>query len=131
VTDQTAELTETAAASPAARRRKPMARAVYGDIVQIVEFALVVFLALAIAFVYHNEVLIVDFDAERYTSAGIIGATCFTALLRRDGFYDFERMISATRALRPVLTMWLLTVLALIAFVLATLVRRGSRKALA
>ncbi|MEO0399287.1 MAG: undecaprenyl-phosphate glucose phosphotransferase [Pseudomonadota bacterium] len=98
------------------RGRQPIARAVYGDLIQFAEFILIVLLSVGIAYFYHIEVLIVDFDAQLYTSAGIIGATGVTALLRRDGYYEFGRLIASGSSVRAVLSRWMMVILGLIAF---------------
>ena len=99
-----------------ARRRTPIARAVYGDIVQVVDFLAVTAASIAVALVYHDYVLVAQLDAQRYVAAGLVGATGVTTLLRRDGLYDFERLISSSQAVRAVLGRWLMVILGLIAF---------------
>ncbi len=99
--------------------RQSMSRALYGDLIQFSDFVLVTAASIAVAYFYHMEVLIVDFDFQQYATAGIIGATGVTALLRRDGYYDFERLISASRSIRAVLARWALVILGLIAFAFA------------
>jgi len=103
-------------APAAARRRTPIGRAVYGDIVLFIDFALVTMTAIVVAVVYHQSVLESDFDAQRYAAAGIVGATGVTALLRRDGLYEFERLLAGDGALRAVAARWLIVILGLIAF---------------
>ena len=99
--------------------RRPVSRALYGDLIQFVDFALITVVSIAVAYSYHIEVLIVDYDFQRYATAGIIGATGLTALLRRDGYYDFESLISSSRALRGIIARWAVIVLGLIAFAFA------------
>ena len=111
----TASLPELASAETS-RERQGIPRALYGDLVQAIEFALVIAMSLFVSYYYHNEVLIITFDAQLYASAGIIAATCVTTLLRRDGYYDFDRIVSSSRAVPAVISRWCVTVLALIAF---------------
>jgi len=99
-----------------ARRRTPIARAVYGDVVQFIDFLAVTAASIIVALYYHDFVLYTEFDAQRYLAAGIVGATGVTAILRRDGLYDFDRLISASMAMRAVLSRWLMVILGLIAF---------------
>ncbi|HOP21207.1 MAG TPA: hypothetical protein PK585_14080, partial [Amphiplicatus sp.] len=68
-----------------ARRRTPIARAVYGDVVQFIDFLAVTAASIIVALYYHDFVLYTEFDAQRYLAAGIVGATGVTAILRRDG----------------------------------------------
>lgn len=98
------------------RRRAPVARALFGDIVQFIDFILVICMSVAVAFVYHIFVLQTPFDFQYYTAAGIIGATGLTALLRRDGYYDFDQLITPTRMVRVIASRWGLVLLALLAF---------------
>lgn len=99
-----------------ARRRAPIARAVYGDIVQFIDFLSVTAASIVVAMVYHSNVLGTEVDAQQYLAAGLVGATGVTAILRRDGLYDFERLISSSHAIRAVCTRWLMVVLGLLAF---------------
>lgn len=99
-----------------ARRRTPISRAVYGDVVQFLDFISVTAASLIVALVYHDYYLAAEFDAQRYAAAGLVGATSVTAILRRDGLYDFERLSSSRFSARAVLGRWLLVVLGLIAF---------------
>lgn len=113
-------LNEVADLQPAAaRRRTPIARAVYGDVVQFVDFLSVTAASIVVALVYHDYVLIAELDAQRYLAAGLVGATGVTAILRRDGLYDFERLISSSQAVRAVVGRWMMVVLGLIAFAFA------------
>lgn len=107
------------AAPIAVRRRVPIARSIYGDIVQGVDFALVIVASIAAAFVYLNLILGTDFDMQRYVAAGIIGATGVTTLLRRDGFYEFSSLAASSGGKRAVATRWTAVVLGLIAFAFA------------
>jgi putative colanic acid biosynthesis UDP-glucose lipid carrier transferase len=102
-----------------ARRRSPVARSIYGDIVQAVDFILVICASIAVAVVYLQFSLQVEYDVQRYIAAGIIGATGVTALLRRDGYYEFAALVSSRLAIRQVLTYWFAVVLGLIAFAFA------------
>lgn len=101
------------------RRRAPIARAVTGDVVQFSEFALVTAASILVAVAYHGIVLDADFDFQRYAAAGLVGATGVTAILRRDGYYDFDRLTASGRSMRGVLTRWLMVILGLIAFAFA------------
>ncbi|MEZ5917343.1 MAG: undecaprenyl-phosphate glucose phosphotransferase [Parvularculaceae bacterium] len=101
---------------PKVSRRVPFSRAIYGDLIHITDFVLVTLAAVLVAFVYHHYVLDIDFDLQRFLAAGIVGATGLTTLLRRDGYYEFEALLSSSRSMRAVITRWALVVLALIAF---------------
>lgn len=101
------------------RRRQPFSRAVYGDLVQFSDFIMVTAASVVVAYLYHHFILIIPTDAQRYGAAGIVGATGLTALLRRDGFYEFEALLSSSRAMRAVIARWALIVLGLIAFAYA------------
>lgn len=98
------------------RRRSSTSRALFGDLVQFTEFISVVAISVAVAYGYHVYQLGVDFDYQYYAAAGIIGATGITALLRRDGYYEFDRLLSRAGTLRAVVSRCLLVVLGLIAF---------------
>ena len=98
------------------RRRSPVARALCGDIVQFTEFLIVIAASIAVAYVYHVFALQSDFDFQYYAAAGIIGATGLTALLRRDGYYEFDQLLSPGGSTRAVASRWVLVVLGLIAF---------------
>lgn len=107
------------------RRRAPIARAVSGDLVQFVDFSFVVAASILVAVVYHNQMLDADFDFQRYAAAGIVAATGITAILRRDGFYDFERLVSAEWMIRPIATRWAIVVFGLLAFGFSLKVSEG------
>lgn len=98
------------------RRRGPVARALFGDIVQFVDFILVIATSVIVAYVYHEFWLKSEFDFQYYAAAGIIGATGLTALLRRDGYYEFDQLMSTGGSLRAVVSRWALVVLGLLAF---------------
>jgi putative colanic acid biosynthesis UDP-glucose lipid carrier transferase len=98
------------------RRRAPVARALFGDVVQVVDYLLVILTSVGFAFAYHTYILETEFDFQSYAIAGIVGATVFTALMRRDGFYEFEQLTSFDGTLRAILSRWALTVLGLLAF---------------
>ncbi|WDI32091.1 undecaprenyl-phosphate glucose phosphotransferase [Hyphococcus flavus] len=102
--------------SDGVRRRAPIARALFGDVVQFIDFMLVIMSSVGVAFFYHTFWLETPFDFQSYAAAGIMGATVFTALMRRDGYYDFEQLISAEWSLRAIFSRWALTVLGLLAF---------------
>ncbi|MGE0408306.1 MAG: undecaprenyl-phosphate glucose phosphotransferase [Amphiplicatus sp.] len=98
------------------RRRAPIARGVSGDVLQFVEFAFVVAASVGVAALYHRSALGLGFDLQPYAAAGIVGATGLTTLLRRDGYYDFERLVAPGRLIRPLFARWSIVILALIAF---------------
>lgn len=102
--------------SSAVSRRTPFSRAVYGDLVQFSDFVMVTAASVIVAYLYHRFVLVIPTDAQRFAAAGIIGATGLTALLRRDGYYEFDALLSSSRAMRAVIARWALIVLGLIAF---------------
>ncbi|HXI86011.1 MAG TPA: undecaprenyl-phosphate glucose phosphotransferase [Parvularculaceae bacterium] len=99
-----------------ARHRAPMARAMSGDIVQVIDFLLIIGASIAVAVYYHTQVILSDFDLQQYAAAGIVGATGMTTLLRRDGYYEFERLVSTAGTLRPIAARWGLVILGLLAF---------------
>lgn len=98
------------------RRRAPVARALFGDVVQVVDYLLIILMSVGFAFAYHTYVLQTDFDFQSYAIAGIVGATVFTTLMRRDGYYEFEQLTTPDGMLRAILSRWALTVLGLLAF---------------
>jgi putative colanic acid biosynthesis UDP-glucose lipid carrier transferase len=100
-------------------RRQPFSRAVYGDLVQFSDFIMVTAASVAFAYFYHHFILIIPTDIQRYGAAGIVGATGLTALLRRDGYYEFDALLSSSRSMRAVVARWALIVLGLIAFAYA------------
>lgn len=97
-------------------RRTPFSRAVYGDIVQFLDFVVVTVASVLVAYLYHHYVLVIPTDVQRFAAAGIVGATGLTTLLRRDGFYEFDALLSSSRSMRAVIARWALIVLGLIAF---------------
>ena len=98
------------------RRRGPVARVLIGDIIQFIDFLLVITTSVAVAYVYHTFALQTDFDFQSYATAGIMGATGLTALMRRDGFYEFDQIASTERAIRAIVSRWILVMLGLLAF---------------
>ncbi|WP_425407764.1 undecaprenyl-phosphate glucose phosphotransferase [Hyphococcus sp.] len=98
------------------RRRAPVARALFGDVVQFIDFMLIIFTSVGVAYLYHTYGLQTEFDFQSYAAAGILGATGFTTLMRRDGYYEFEQLTSADGSLRAVMSRWALTALGLLAF---------------
>jgi putative colanic acid biosynthesis UDP-glucose lipid carrier transferase len=102
-----------------APRRTPFSRTIYGDLVQFSDFLIVTGASIVVAYVYHHYILVIPTDVQRFAAAGIVGATGLTALLRRDGFYEFEALLSSSRAMRAVIARWALIVLGLIAFAFA------------
>ena len=118
---QAAELTdvivpESQADTVSVKRRSPIARSVFGDVVQFVDFILITVTSIIVAYIYHVEVLITELDIQRYAAAGILGATGLTTLLRRDGFYEFDQLLSGGRSIPGVLARVSLVILGLIAF---------------
>ena len=105
--------------SEGVRQRTRFARELFGDVVQVIDFVLIILSAIAFAHFYHNFVIIADYEFQRYATAGIIAATGFTALSRRDGYYDFHRLMSVSGSLRSVLTQWATVVFGLLAFAFA------------
>ncbi|GJL95674.1 MAG: undecaprenyl-phosphate glucose phosphotransferase [Hyphococcus sp.] len=100
-----------------ARRRPTSAsRALFGDIVQFIDFIAVIGTSVLVAYAYHAFVLFLPFDFQYYAAAGIVGATGVTTLMRRDGYYEFDQLLSATWNIRAILSRWVLTVLGLLAF---------------
>ena len=97
-------------------RRTPFSRAVYGDLVQFSDFVMVTAASVVVAYLYHHYILVIQTDVQRFVAAGIVGATGLTALLRRDGFYEFDALLSSSRSMRAVVARWALVVLGLIAF---------------
>ena len=102
--------------SDGVRHRSPVARALFGDVVQFIDFILVTFTSIGVAYAYHAYALQLDFDFQSYAAAGIVGATGLTALLRRDGYYDYEQLVSKGRSFRAILSRWALVILSLLAF---------------
>lgn len=102
--------------SDGVRRRGPVSRALFGDIIQFIDFLLVIGMSVGVAYFYHTFWLRSEFDFQYYAAAGIIGATGLTALLRRDGYYDFDQLLSRTGSLRAILSRWALVILGLLAF---------------
>ncbi len=98
------------------RHRGPVARALFGDIVQFVDFIVVILTAVGVAWFYHAFALKSEFDLQYYAAAGIMGATGLTALMRRDGFYDFDQIARAEHSVRAILSRWALVLLGLLAF---------------
>ncbi|MBY0421634.1 MAG: undecaprenyl-phosphate glucose phosphotransferase, partial [Parvularculaceae bacterium] len=98
------------------RSRSSVARSVYGDIVQATDFMLVVAASMVAAIAYLGFILQTPYDLQRYGAAGILGATAVTALLRRDGYYDFSSLLTTKGAVRAVVANWTGVVVGLIAF---------------
>ena len=98
------------------RHRGPVARALFGDIVQFIDFIVVILTAVGVAWFYHVVALKSEFDLQYYAAAGIMGATGLTALMRRDGFYDFDQIARAEHSVRAILSRWSLVLLGLLAF---------------
>lgn len=98
------------------RKRSSAPRALLGDLVQFIEFVGVIVMAVAVAVAYHTIWLQTSFDLQKYAAAGIIGATGLTALLRRDGYYEFEQLLAANGAMRAIFSRWVLVAFAILAF---------------
>lgn len=98
------------------RQRSTAPRALFGDIVQFIDFVAIIVMSVGVAYVYHAFALQSLFDFQNYAAAGIIGATGLTALLRRDGYYDFEQLLSSSGNTRAIVSRWALVVLGLLAF---------------
>ncbi len=101
------------------RRRAPVARALFGDIVQFFDFVNVIFTSVGVAYLYHRFAFQAGFDFQSYATAGIVAATVFSTLMRRDGYYEFEQLARLDGLLRAILARWALTVLGLLAFAFA------------
>ncbi len=98
------------------RRRSSASRALFGDIVQFLDFIFVIAISVGVAATYHIFALQSEFDFQPYTAAGIVGATGMTALLRRDGYYDFDQLLSSSGNIRAVVSIWGMVILGLLAF---------------
>ncbi|MEQ1930827.1 MAG: undecaprenyl-phosphate glucose phosphotransferase [Parvularculaceae bacterium] len=110
------DLANTSGAPAQSRKRSPIARTILGDVVQFVDFITVTGAAIAVAVVYHLFLIESEFDLQIYAAAGLVGATGVTGILRRDGFYDFERLVSTRWMIRGLLARISLVMLGLIAF---------------
>ncbi|MEZ5894563.1 MAG: undecaprenyl-phosphate glucose phosphotransferase [Parvularculaceae bacterium] len=98
------------------RHRGPVARALFGDIIQFIDFILVIVTAVIVAYLYHAYQLRAEFDFQSYAAAGIMGATALTALLRRDGYYEFDQLARFGHAIRTIASRWAMVLLGLLAF---------------
>ena len=107
------------AGAEGSRRRSTASRALFGDVVQFFDFIAVIAASVVVAGVYHANWLQTEFDYQFYTAAGIIGATGLTALLRRDGFYEFDRLLASAGSVRAIVSRWFMVVLGLLAFAFA------------
>ncbi|MEO1253161.1 MAG: sugar transferase, partial [Pseudomonadota bacterium] len=87
-----------------------------GDLVQFIEYCGVITMSVVVAYAYHAFRLQTEFDFQSYAAAGIVGATGLTALLRRDGYYEFDRLLSSSGTLRAITGRWALVLMGLIAF---------------
>ncbi len=105
--------------SDGVKQRTRLARELFGDVVQFVDFVLIILSSIIVAHLYHNYVIISDYEFQRYATAGIIGATGFTALSRRDGFYEFGRLLSVRGSIRSMLAQWGMVIFGLLAFAFA------------
>ncbi|NWG71968.1 MAG: undecaprenyl-phosphate glucose phosphotransferase [Parvularculaceae bacterium] len=110
------DLSDPGPAQALTRKRSPLARTILGDVVQFVDFVAVTAASILVAAIYHQAVIDTEFDVQIYAAAGLVGATGVTAILRRDGFYDFERLVSTRWMARGVLARISLVMLGLIAF---------------
>ena len=98
------------------RRRSTVTRALFGDVLQFVDFVAIIITSVIVAFVYHRYALITAFDYQQYAAAGIVGATGVTALLRRDGYYDFDQVMKSGGMIRAITSRWFLIIMSLLAF---------------
>lgn len=98
------------------RQRTRLTRELFGDMVQIADFLLIILCSIVFAHIYHNYIKIAPYEFQKYATAGIIGATGFTALSRRDGFYDFERLISSRGSIKSMLGQLIMVIFGLLAF---------------
>lgn len=101
------------------RRRGPVARVLIGDIIQFIDFLLVIITAVLVAYAYHAYALQAEFDFQSYATAGIMGATGLTALMRRDGFYEFDQIATFEKSISAIVSRWALVLLGLLAFAFA------------
>jgi len=101
------------------RRRSSASRALFGDVVQFIDFIAVIAISVGVAAVYHWFALQSLFDFQPYAAAGIVGATGLTALLRRDGYYEFDQLLSSSGNIRAIVSRWGLVILGLLAFAFA------------
>ncbi len=102
--------------SEGGKAKTRIARELFGDVVQFADFILIIVCAIAVAHIYHDFYLNGPYEFQRYATAGIIGATGFTALSRRDGFYEFENLLSTTGSIRSMVTQWAMVIFGLLAF---------------
>ncbi len=98
------------------RRRSALSPALFGDIVQFVDFLVVIAVSVVVAGIYHTWTLQIEFDIQYYAAAGILGATGLTALLRRDGYYEFDQLLSSDWNIRAVASRWFMVIFGLLAF---------------
>jgi len=98
------------------KQRTRLTRDLFGDVVQFFDFVLIIITAVIVAHIYHTYFKTGIYEFQRYATAGIIGATSFTALSRRDGYYDFEQLIFARGAIRSMLTQLGMVIFGLLAF---------------
>ncbi len=98
------------------RRRSSASRALFGDVVQFIDFISVIASSVVVAAIYHVFALQLEFDFQSYAAAGIIGATGLTALLRRDGYYEFDQLLSSSGNIRAIVSTWGMVILGLLAF---------------
>jgi len=89
---------------------------VFGDLIQFADFAVVALAAAVLSYIYHTYVLFTAYDFQIYAAAGIMGATLLTALLRRDGFYDFDQLMTPAKYMSGIFARWSLVLLGLLAF---------------
>ncbi len=98
------------------RQRRRFARELYGDLVQFFDFLLIIATSIIIAHVYHQGLNNLEYEFQLYATAGIIGATGFSAVSRRDGYYEFDQLLTLRGAIRSIFTQWSTIILALLAF---------------
>ena len=98
------------------RQRTRIARELYGDIVQAVDFVLIIAMSIVVIHLYHYFYLGTHYELQLYATAGIIGATGYSALSRRDGYYDFDNLLTLEGSVRSILTQWITILFGLLAF---------------
>jgi len=111
-----AGVSTTASVAKDGRRRSAAPRSLFGDIVQFADFVLIIAASMLVAYGYHIASAQVLSDYQYYAAAGIVGATGLTTLLRRDGFYEFDQLLSRSGSIRAIATRWVLVIMGLLAF---------------
>ena len=98
------------------RQKIRLARDLFGDIVQIIDFLLIIGGSIIVAHIYHTYFLIGPYEFQLYAAAGIVGASAFAVLCRRDGYYDFDRLSSARQSIKAMLGQWGMVIFGLVMF---------------